>query len=239
MQQYLLLGAISFVSFMVLADGSGALAQTPVNTNAVYLPDGFDDNDQSQLVIEGVLPSTCYQLTSPAIEKNDTAMTIAIVAQAYVNNGNCAPTPVPFNQEVDLGSLAAGIWKISVGGLDGTEDLRITHSTTSGPDDFIYAPVENARISKDPATGTWRVSLRGKISVSCMDWKEARLIVQSRVLIVLPILEQTSVDCRPTTAPFEREVALPADLAEGRYLVHVRALNGRAINTVFNLKVGE
>jgi hypothetical protein len=136
---------------------------------------------------------------------------------------------------VALGALAKGVWKVTAAGIDVTEELRVHHSTTTGPDDFIYAPVERIRAERNAATGKWHVSLRGKISVSCLEWKEARLLVQPRVLVVLPILEQTGADCRPATTPFERDIVLPDDLGEGRYLVHVRSLNGRAVNSLFNL----
>ena len=234
MRAFLILGAFLASVAMVQAEVNTAFALTTVSSNAVYIPDGFDDNDQTLVVIEGSLASTCYQMTSPEIVRDPAAMTVAITAKANVNSGNCAPTPVPFNQEVDLGALSAGVWKVSVAGIDGVEELHVGRSSTTGPDDYIYAPVERVRAEKEPVTGAWHISLRGKISVNCLEWKEARLLVQSRVLVVLPILEQTSPDCLPSSVPFEREVTLPADLPEGRYLVHVRALNGRAINTVFD-----
>lgn len=219
---------------LYLSSGGALYGATPIPATQLWIPAGFDDNDDVVIVAEGVLPDTCHQLSDPSVEVGSGNSNIAVTLQATVAAGQCAPVPVPFQQEIYLGQLTSGIWSVTVNGLAAEQLLNVARATGSGIDDYIYAPVERVKVKVDEATGQSVIQLRGKLSVSCLTWKEARLIVQPTVFVILPILEQTSTDCRPATRLIAHDIPVPSDLANGRYLIHVRSLNGRAINHVFN-----
>jgi hypothetical protein len=61
---------------------------------------------------------------------------------------------------------------------------------------------------------------------------------QTNVLVVLPIAKQFSnVDCKAGRFPFKIEKPLPT-LQPGKYLLHVRSMNGQAINKLFEIEGG-
>src|SRR4051812_23862670 len=82
---------------IALASGSAPrLVRAPVEK--VYAPFGFDDNDNSEVVIHGHFPNTCYK-TGPATALVDSnAKTITIDAQSYLYGGVCAQMVVPYIQ---------------------------------------------------------------------------------------------------------------------------------------------
>lgn len=224
----------SALTGLFLSSGGVLFGATPIPATQLWIPEGFDDNDDVVIVAEGVLPDTCHQLSDPLVVTGAGNANVTVTLQATVAAGQCAPVPVPFQQEIYLGQMTSGDWNVTVNGLDAEQRLNVLRATGTGIDDFIYAPVERVKVKIDDATGQSVIQLRGKLSVSCLTWKEARLIVQPTVLVVLPILEQTSTDCSPATRLIAHDIPVPSDLPNGRYLIHARALNGRAINHVFN-----
>jgi hypothetical protein len=73
---------------------------------------------------------------------------------------------------------------------------------------------------------------------SCLDFQDVRVIDSGKTFEVLPILTMHSADphggpCRNVERAFERTVELP-ELKPGRYLLHVRSMNGQSVNEIFS-----
>jgi hypothetical protein len=223
---------------MGLALAGVAKADEPrsVGASQLFAPNGYDDNDEIVVVAAGFLPNTCYQLTNPTVKVNLETRTVSIDLKSHVNPGPCVDVPVPFEQEIDLGSLPAGDWSLhtSVGTL--RAPLNVVVSPSETPDAYLYAPIDNVNVSFDAESGRWTAILTGDLLATCLGIKETKVLGQDDVVVLLPILEQTDDVCQPTSEHFNLKVTLPKDLKPGRHLLHVRSLNGRAVNRLFDVR---
>ena len=220
-----------------LALAGVAFADEPRSVGAtnLFVPQGYDDNDEIVVVLDGVLPSTCYQLAIPEVQTDYSTRKITVDIKAHLNPGPCVNVPVPFEQEIDLGSLAAGEWSIGTTVSHLESKLLIHKASTANPDEYLYAPIDSVSVTLNPDTGRWSAELTGDILATCLSFQETKLLEEDKVLVVLPILTQKDEECRPTSEHFKREVLLPSNLAPGRYLLHVRSLNGRGVNHLFEV----
>jgi hypothetical protein len=210
--------------------------------DSVFTPMGFDDNDNSQIVIDGMLPNTCYQAAQPIVQIDSVNKKIYVTNQTYVTESDwCIFVLVPYTHVINLGMIPQGQYEVMAfspktktfvykGGFP------ISKATAAAHDNFIYAPVTNAHIESSTLTqSNPTVVLTGEVTNSCMVIFEARIITESPdVTTILPIAKmQTSDDCKPMSKPFELKVPL-SGLQAKNTLIHVRSLNGQAINLVYH-----
>jgi hypothetical protein len=212
------------------ADGS--LIST--SSERTFIPRGFDDNDQTLIVIEGRLPNDCYRLETPEIKTDHANHEIFVQPKAAYYNWLCLEVLVPWTQVVTIGKLEAGDWSLKVGTSRPAEAFAIKHSSTLSPDDFVYAPVDTLNID---VTSQFAVAtIRGRFASRCAELQEVKLIDSGNTIEVLPIMKAgTARNCEQKDQQFEYKFELPIK-SSGRYLVHVRSLNGQSINQVYEVQ---
>ncbi len=201
-----------------------------IGVSDVFIPQGFDDNDNAQVVVEGYFPNTCYKIGPVKVEKRENK--IKITPQAYFYHGTCLQVMVHYVQEINLGLLKFGKYILDIPSdyPERTRILSIAQSTNPGPDDYLYAPIESARVlSKETPT----VRLQGVFSNSCMSLDRVMVHPEpGRVVAVLPIAKyDNSGVCAEVLKPFHKDIRIEAPLT-GRTLLHVRSLNGSAVNVI-------
>ena len=202
-----------------------------VGVSDVFVPQGFDDNDPNvQVIVEGYFPNTCYKLGPIKVEQKEDR--IKITPQAYFYHAPCLQVMVHYTQEINLGILKAGKYTLDIPSdrPETTPMLPIAHAENQGPDDYIYAPIESARVvSKERPM----VRLHGVFSNSCMSLD--RVVTHSesnRVVAILPIAKyENNGACLDVLTPFHKDVQIK-DPLKGRTLLHVRSLNGNAVNVI-------
>jgi hypothetical protein len=114
--------------------------------------------------------------------------------------------------------------------------LAIKEASNSGPDDFLYAPVDSVRVDHEEVEGEFSATLQGRFTNTCMKIDDVKIIGDSKSLVALPVMKMISGDnCRDQEVPFSWKVDLPSNLPAGRHLLHVRSLNGKSINQVFSV----
>jgi hypothetical protein len=228
-----------------IALGAGVQASSPlpkpervtIHAKHFFMPPGFDNNDNAQLILNGMLQNTCYKSANPKVEIDETNKRIVVTPQAFFYPGCwCLQVLVPYTQTVDLGVLQMGNYTIvemderGAGLTRGT--LPVAQARSSAPDDFLYAPIKAARIERQGASQS--LILSGQLS-SCMRIKEIKVLARVANLIeVLPIAEEDGTNCSGAPHTYEQVVALP-DLEPGTTLVHIRSLNGQSINLIEEL----
>ncbi len=226
---------ISFMCCMGLM-GNHARAQNQpklvlLEVKTVYIPGGFDDNDRSQVVIEGILANSCYKVGPQKYKVNKTTHTIFLEQWAYQYSGMCLQMIIPFMEVFDLGIHPEANYDI-VDAKSKTVlgSMPIRASNNSGPDDYLYAHVNDARVEGN------QVVVEGIHTNSCLSVDEVRVLKDSKnVVAVLPIAKNVdNGNCEAGRYPFRATASLP-ELDAGRYLLHVRTLNGRAINKIFEV----
>jgi len=231
------------------ADGSGAPA--PANggpfpapelvknpSDEIFAPPGFDDNDNVQVVLQSQLINTCYKVAQPEVNVDRANHLITVASQAYVYESSwCLQVLIPVTQTVDLGILPAGHYRVveynTVGRLVHDVSLPVEVSITAAADDFLYAPVKNAKINLGAAGSPKTLVLSGTFSSDCLEMQEVKLLHRiPNVIEVLPVAAyKTGTTCKPNPKPFEVSVTLPA-VEPGETLVYVRSLNGQSISEV-------
>ena len=215
------------------------VVQAPEN---VFVPMGFDDNDNSQIILFANMPDTCHKAGPVRYRIDEAKRTIFIRNEILYYSGCwCADVQVPYTQTVNVGLLNSGEYKVAVETSTGTfkkmADIPIAAATTAAPDDSLYAPVEQVIFAKGKeSVGNGEVILTGTFRSSCMQLKDVRLNYrQNHVIEVLPIVEMAaSGGCTEELRPFTARIKIK-DSVGGRALLHVRSLSGQAINQVIEL----
>lgn len=210
-----------------------------IAADAIYAPPGFDDNDNAQIVVHGSLDNTCFKAAPPLVETDRANHLIKVTAQAHLYDGGwCLQIVTPFTYSVDLGILKAGHYHVveynAVGGLLHEASLPIAVSISAAADDFLYAPVKSVRL--DTSGPKRAVILNGTFASDCMEMQEVTVLHRVKdVIEVLPVATYKSDRiCQLDPRPFEVRVELP-EVTPGQKLIHVRSLNGQAINLVEDL----
>ena len=231
------LTAFIFSGMVALTATAGELPKVVSSAfSASYLPQGFDTNDKVQIVGEGIFPNSCFRKAGVRVSVNHTLKTIRVTPTAYQYDGLCMQMIVPFDTVVDVGLLKAGEYTV-VQGYTGEKlgALNVRVSTNAGPDDHLYAPISQAFVSQ--VNDTVVVKIAGEFSDSCMELQDVITEVQANVIIIQPIALRHSDGriCSQAVIPFEKTLALNG-VAKGKYLLHVRSLNGNAINNLVTIK---
>lgn len=235
------LGALS-LSTASIAFARPALPRVvPLPAQAVYVPNGFDDNDNVEVIVHGHLPSTCYKLQDVRARPGSKQGELLVQAFALLYPGPCLQMRIPFTSPVKVGLLKAGNYTVrqEISRATAPVEFRVTNATTESPDDFLYAPVDSAELL--PATvdgGEQVLRLRGRypyMFIGCMQIKDVMTNPQKEILVVQPTAEivndpEVCSSDRPET--FEIEVPVDNKLP-AEFLVHVRSLNGTSYNRHF------
>lgn len=202
-----------------------------VDARYVFAPEGFDDNDESIVMLDGYLPSGCYKLTRPMVEIDERTKQVNIKPMARYFNVPCIEALIPYQYEIKLGILSEGLYTINVNSA-AVESLDVAEATSAGPDDYLYAPIDQASVEKTDA-GLMEATIEGRFTNSCMVWDEVKVQDNGKTVNILPIMKVDGTNCVAGEFPFKKTVQLPDSVSNGRHLLHVRSLNGNAVNHLF------
>lgn len=225
-------------AFILSLDANGNLNPTLQNValQKSYVPIGFDDNDRVQLTVTGIFPSTCYKVGTAGADVNEKRRTIRIWQTAYFYNGICLGIFVPFTQVVNVGIIEMGQYDLfdgPTGKYLGT--LLVNRSTNPGPDDYLYAPIDDAFVITD-AEGRNTLVLLVSFFDRCTRLKDVMIHTYPEVIVAQPIAERLEEGerCIPEKNRFTKMVELDPSL-KGLYLLHVRSVNGQSINKLVDV----
>jgi hypothetical protein len=200
----------------------------------IFVPTGFDDNDEIQVVLDGQLPDGCHRLAHSEIKRDAGSDSIVAVQWARKFPGQCPIVFVDFSTVVNLGRLPAGDYEISSPGLQ-ARPLSIEAAPSDGQDNYIYANLESVYVESGDGP-VFKAELTGSMTNSCLKWQDIKVLDQGDVLVILPILSyEDNGNCQSISEPFTKLVPLPGALPDGRNLVHVRSMNGQSVNHVFEV----
>jgi hypothetical protein len=211
------------------------LVRVPIRE--AFIPTGFDSNDRALIVIAGAFSNTCHRIAPQTVKVDEEAKTIVIDQGAFYYQGPCLMMLVEFNQTVQLGILKAGQYDI----VDGASKrslgtLPVAEAKSSDPDDHIYASIKDAYVTS-VESGENIVVLKMTLPGTCWRLDEKRVLQEGKnVITVLPILAVRGDDnCIEQSFPYSTTVRLPK-LNDGKYLLHVRSLEGQAITKLFDIQ---
>lgn len=223
------------VSTSALADETIAPVLEPSPVSHLFVPTGFDDNDNSEVILYGHFPSTCYKTGSveTSIDHDKRLITLKPTSYRHLNQ-NCGLMRVEFFQTAKLGLLRDGPYRVRVADTQlPTQTIEIKKASNSGPDDYLYAPVREAKIELDWETNTQRLILAGTLPAgdsSCMIIKDVKSIHYKSVFVVLPRAEIVPGPCEKEEFRIEYNIL---ENLKPDTLVHIRVLNGNSLNLIW------
>lgn len=222
-----------------VAQASDPGVEVDVPTRFMFIPGGFDNNDQVQVTLDGYLPNSCYKLAAPRVtfDSNTHTYSVTTVANNFeANNVDCGTFVVPYTVSATLGQVPAGDYTIQSLGTANTT-LHVKESGGVGPDDFLYAPVDHVHVKVDLTNQSITANIEGRFTNSCMRWKEIKIIDEGATIVMLPIIRlEERADCVSREMTYKTMEAKIPWRQPGRYMVHVRGLSGAAINHVFDVE---
>lgn len=201
-----------------------------VPSEHLYIPKGYDSNDNIELIVEGYLPNLCYKNPGTDIEIKGNQIHVQLNAFSR-DDGQvaCAEMIVPFVHTFSIGILDQGNYEVIVNNKQRGE-LFVEESTSSAIDDHIYANVESVQ----RVAGESRVVVKGHHPSDCLEFDRFEIFHNDKdVYSVLPITKQVADFCPLKMIPFSYELDIPNYLDSDRVLLHLRSLNGRSVNELF------
>jgi hypothetical protein len=231
-----------------LSDVAHAQDKNPVEIPAaiekIFIPFGFDDNDNVEVVLHGNFPNTCYQVGNTTAKVDVEARIVTVSATSYQYPGTfCIQSITPFIQTIKLGVVPEGSYQVIYAHDEKVQAaLEVTRRKTESADDFLYATVENASLEVNPANGKQALKLQGHFPyffIGCMVLKDVRIVKNPKdVLVVQPIAEIVTDEAVCNTQPDDRAFEYTSGLPEpfqGEGLLHVRTLHGNSLNRYINI----
>lgn len=226
---------IALVSFIAGSFAHAEPSKVPATFHTLYAPGGFDSNDHVQIVGEGLFRNSCFRPADTRVQLDRENKIIVLGPEAYEYGGICLQVILPFERVVEVGILEPGKWKVvqnSDQALLGRVNIAVSRS--ANPDEFLYAPISQAFFKQK--AGKSEIALTGEFPNSCMKLRRVSLEIEPKVIVVLPIAEmEDREDCQNGKFPFSKVVEVKNAKA-GRYLLHVRSMNAKAINTLVDVK---
>ncbi|HYX31958.1 MAG TPA: hypothetical protein VE954_02505 [Oligoflexus sp.] len=219
--------------------------EVPAEIEKIFIPQGFDDNDNVEVVLHGKFPNTCYQVGNTEAKVDPQARTVTVSATSYKYPGAfCIQSVTPFLQTVKLGMIPEGNYQVVYSKNQQVRNsLEVSRRKTESPDDYLYATVENASIDVNFESGKQALKIQGHFPyffLGCMVLKEVRVLKNpTDVLVVQPIAEVVTDEAVCATQPDDRSFEYTSGLAEpfqGEGLLHVRTLHGNSLNRYIEIK---
>jgi hypothetical protein len=206
---------------------------TPVD--GIYVPRGFDSNDDSEVILSGYLPNLCHKSPRSAMVQNGDTLEITVTSLKYdKTNPYCPEMVVPFVERVSLGVLPKGIYNIVVNGksvLEKKSKILIEKAQSNDIDSNVYANVHNVMA----AQGSDSVTLSGYTPSDCFVLDDVKFVSNgTNTYSVLPLMKQVNDFCPRKMVAFSKEVQLPHTLKRKKLLLHVRVMNGKSLNTIYS-----
>jgi len=207
----------------------------------VFIPRGFDSNDRVQLAVGGELKNSCFKISSNEVRVDSQAKTITVKQHAYVYMGFCLMMIVPYSEIVTVGIVEKpGIYQL-IDGSSGAKmgSIEVSSARTLEQDEYVYAPISDVNVeqflegSSENNSEKNKLILSGAFSNNCTEFKEVKVSQFENTIVIQPItiFNRPLSECIEDNIKFTKTVVLDPSL-RGDYLIHVRSLNGAAVNRV-------
>ena len=192
----------------------------------IFVPQGFDSNDTSEVIVTGWYPNPCYEWSHATLDKKQDGVGISL--KALVKQGLdmvCIAMAVPYLQSVKLGALPEGKTKLFVGSQESA--IRISRANSNSVDDHIYAQVTHVRVEDRKI-----LVIEAENPSDCVVLDHIESVYNGKdTCSVLPIMKQIKEVCDRNSQVSEYKFPIPKECLQAeRVLFHVRSLEGKSMN---------
>ena len=139
----------------------------------------------------------------------------------------CINMAVPFLESVKLGAIQEGLSRLLV--ADKESHIEVTQPNSGFIDNYIYGQVRHVTSIKKS------LFLEIEHPSSCIRFERFETIYNgSDTCSVLPIMKKVQNSCPRDPQTFEYELKIPPEcLQRDKVLFHVRSLEGKSVNYLF------
>lgn len=216
-----------------------ALEVIPAPVDHLFVPAGFDNNDNVELVVTGRFPSTCYSRNKVEVKVHNDLIDVKVTSFTRRDSRvNCLAMTVPFTEVVTVGNLQAGTYRVAVNSQTraGLRDrLTVSESRSNSMDDFIYASVDYIELG---FTGgqTGSAWLRAQLPSPCIAFDRVEYLSNGKdVVSIMPIMKRLSDFCPMKMVPYEIPITFDLErLSSKKVLLFSRSIDGKSVSTVVN-----
>lgn len=206
-----------------------------LSVDHVFAPKGFDSNDETAVMALVWVPSPCYSKPEATAKRKGNTVSVTVTSVEKKNEA-CIQMAYPALVTVGLGQLDEGDYRVVVNGRTASqkeEKLSISKASNFSIDDFTYARVSHVSVDDASMTAT----LSGVNPSDCLELDRINFISNDKdTVAVLPIMKQVKSDCERKAVPFNYTFDVPRGLPSKDVLLHVRSLEGSAVNELVSLK---
>lgn len=226
-----LLTILGFLSLTSSIAYSSTMKMVPIDH--IYIPQGFDSNDNVEIVVTGYLPNLCYKSPKALVQIRERNIFVTIKSIFFKNsNPYCPEMIVPFNKTVDIGALDKGKYNIIINKnteYEKIDDIRIKTPLNNSVDNYQYAYVQEIQKKKNT------IILKGYNPSDCYALGQVQYISNNEdVYSILPRMKKVREFCPMKLVPFTISWKIPNELDSKKILIHVRTLNGNSVNRIIN-----
>lgn len=213
------------------------IQEANVPVTHLYAPAGFDSNDHSEVVLTGYLPNLCYKIPRSYVEIVGNKISVGMKAQINMrSNQYCADVIIPFIETVKIGQLFEGSYQLTVNENSRWEknaEMKVAYASGDSVQEAIYANVSEI-VNLDHGR---RVLLKGYNPSDCYALDKIAVIDNGLdVYSILPKVKKVKDSCPINMTEFSYEFTVPKRLPADTVLLHVRVMDGRSMNALYNNK---
>lgn len=207
------------------------IKEVNLDVEHVFVPKGFDSNDNSEIIVAGWYPNPCYEWSRAIIQKQP--MGVQIRLKAWVKQGMdtvCIDMAVPYMESIKLGPLQEGQSQLLLMAQKPEDNIKtkidIAKAGSSSIDDHLYGQVKQVR-AEDGA-----LILEIEHPSDCITLDRIESISNGKnVCSILPIMKKVKDTCPRRPQIYDYRFEIPQGCLEAeKVLFHVRSLEGKAFN---------
>jgi hypothetical protein len=229
-----LLKALPFFVFTVFASANPEVIISPVDH--LYVPKGFDNNDNVELVVTGNFPNPCYIKNTSVVEVigDKIHVTVTALKKDDPSHEICAAMTVPFSANISIGNLQGGDYQVIVNENSPFEQKKIMTvevSPNNSMDDHLYPIIEYVDLGFMGGL-SGEATILAKSPSDCMVFDRVEYLSnEDDTLSILPIMKKVSNTCNKSNKIIEIPVKFNLkEFKHEKVLLFVRSLEGTSVN---------
>lgn len=208
--------------------------------NHLFVPSGFDNNDNVEVIVTGQFPSPCYITNKVDVKQINDKIFITVTALQRESSKSdlCEPMVIPFKEEITVGNLQGGDYEIIVNEktpYEQKEKLNVAVSSSTSVDDHLYPIVEYIELGFTGGLGGDAL-LHAKVPSDCLVFERVDYLSNNKDTIsILPIMKKVSSVCNEGNERIQIPVKFKLrSLSNKAILIYVRSIEGKSANTIIN-----
>src|SRR5690606_9027349 len=192
--------ALFIVTASFLTASSEAQEVVTIPSERIFVPTGFDDNDNAQVILDGYLERSCDTLISPAWNLDMSSFQISVSARVLRDHTIvCTEERRPFTQVVNLGVLPMGKYRVWTNRGRLIKPLVIAEAPSASKNETYYASLIESYVEHNPhpapGESQWSVVLRGYFEDSCQQWDFVEVDVGTFIFAIMPVVTPANPQC--------------------------------------------